>query len=146
MKFLSSFGISASGLTAQRMRMDIIAQNIANASSTRTANGGPYRRRIAVLSAQNAEGSFGSYLSKNMDQAGGGGVRVSQIAEDQTPFKVVYDPSHPDADASGNVKMPNVDTTQEMLDMMSATRAYESNVTVLNSFKSMAMKALELGR
>lgn len=144
MKFLSSFNINASALSAQRTKMDIIAQNIANAGSTRTASGGPYRRKIAVLSS-NSGSNFESYLSNSMDTAGGG-VRISQIVEDQAPFKVVYDPSHPDADENGNVLMPNVDTMQEVMDMMAATRAYESNITALNSLKSMALKALELGK
>lgn len=145
MRFLDSLSISASALTAQRMRMDVIAQNIANATSTRTATGEPYRRRVAVLSAQDSSGLFASYLSRKVG-AVGGGVRVSEIVEDPSPFKVVYDPDHPDADAQGNVRLPNVNTTQEMIDMMSATRAYESNVTALNAIKSMALKALELGR
>ncbi len=141
---MSSFDISASALTAQRLRMDVIAQNIANASSTRTEGGEPYRRKITVLSPQKAKNSFGSYLSKSM--ASGGGVKVSAIIEDKTPFKIMHDPAHPDADENGNVRLPNVDTTQEMLDMMASTRAYESNITVLNATKSMAMKALEIGR
>ncbi|MBC7765484.1 MAG: flagellar basal body rod protein FlgC [Hyphomonadaceae bacterium] len=146
MSFLSSFGISASALTAQRMRMDIIAQNIANANSTRTENGGTYRRRVAVLSQQNSQESFSSYLSAS-SQAVGSGVSVSKIVEDKSAFKIVHDPSHPDADPqTGDVKMPNVDIMQEMMDMMAATRAYESNITMLNATKSMALKALELGR
>jgi len=146
MKFLSSFGISASALTAQRMRMDIIAQNIANANTTRV-NGvaqTPYRRKVSVLGQQAPQRSFGDYLSESSSI--GGGVAVNQIAEDQSPFKLIHDPTHPDADANGDVKMPNVDTMQEMMDMMSATRAYEANITVLNNSKSMALKALELGR
>ena len=142
MRFLGSLSISASALTAQRMRMDVIAQNIANASSTKTANGGPYRRKIALLSSQ---GSFSAQLSKSMAESGGG-VKVSKIVEDQTPFRIIHDPYHPDADENGDVRMPNVDTMQEMTEMMAATRAYESNITVLNAAKSMALKALEIGR
>jgi len=122
--------------------MDVIAQNIANAGTTKTESGGPYRRKIALLGAQ---GTFGAQLSKSMD-ASSGGVQVSEIVEDQTPFKIIHDPYHPDADANGDVKMPNVDTMQEMTDMMAATRAYDSNITVLNAIKGMALKALEIGR
>jgi flagellar basal-body rod protein FlgC len=142
MNFLKSLSISSSALTAQRMRMDVIAQNIANANSTRTPEGGPYRRKVAILTAQNQ--NFSAYLSDSMNAAGG--VRVSEIVEDTAPFKVMYDPSHPDADENGNVLLPNVDITQEMLDMMASTRAYESNITALNASKGMALKALEIGR
>ena len=139
MGFLSSLDISASALTAQRMRMDIISQNIANASTTRTADGTPYRRRVAVLSERTAA-PFSAYF----EQAVGCGVVVSQILEDASDFPVEYDPGHPDADANGYVQYPNVDEVKEIIDMMSATRSYEANVTVLNATKSMAMKALEI--
>ena len=140
MAFLSSLDISASALTAQRMRMDVISENIANADTTRTANGEPYRRRVSVLTEQPL--TFSSVLRK----ATGGGVEVSQITEDMSDFNYVYDPDHPDADANGYVAKPNVDTTEEIIDMMSATRSYEANVTALNATKSIAMKALEIGR
>ena len=140
MAFLSSLDISASALTAQRMRMDVISENIANADTTRTANGEPYRRRVAVMAEQPL--TFSSVLRK----ATGGGVEVTQIMEDMSDFNYVYDPDHPDADANGYVAKPNVDTTEEIIDMMSATRSYEANVTALNATKSIAMKALEIGR
>ena len=140
MAFLSSLDISASALTAQRMRMDVISENIANADTTRTANGEPYRRRVSVLTEQPL--TFSSVLRK----ATGGGVEVSQIVEDMSDFSYVYDPDHPDADDNGYVAKPNVDTTEEIIDMMSATRSYEANVTALNATKSIAMKALEIGR
>ncbi|NLG52654.1 MAG: flagellar basal body rod protein FlgC [Clostridiales bacterium] len=140
MKFLGSLDISASALSAQRLRMDIIAQNIANSGTTRAENGGPYRRKIAVLGSMSVKG-FKSVLDGALS-----GVRVSGIVEDQSPFRAVHDPSHPDADENGDVMLPNVDTTQEMIEMMAATRAYESNITVLNSIKAMAQKALEIGR
>ena len=140
MAFLSSLDISASALTAQRMRMDVISENIANADTTRTANGEPYRRRVSVLTEQPL--TFSSVLRK----ATGGGVEVTQIVEDMSDFNYVYDPDHPDADANGYVAKPNVDTTEEIIDMMSATRSYEANVTALNATKSIAMKALEIGR
>jgi flagellar basal-body rod protein FlgC len=138
--FLSSLDISASALTAQRMRMDVISENIANADTTRTENGGPYRRRVAVMAEQPL--TFSSVLKK----ATGGGVAVTQIVEDMSDFNYVYDPDHPDADANGYVAKPNVDTAEEIIDMMSATRSYEANVTAMNATKSIAMKALEIGR
>lgn len=135
---------SASGLTAERLRMDLIANNIANANTTRTEQGGPYRRRVAVLQSQTP---FQSFLEQA--QNGGtpqGGVRVAAISEDPRPFKLKYDPSHPDADENGYVELPNVDVVTEMVDLISASRAYEANVTAINAFKSMALKALEIGR
>ena len=141
MGFLSSLDISASALTAQRMRMDVISENIANASTTRTASGEPYRRRVAVLSERTSS-PFSSYY----DQAIGSGVIVSQIAEDNSAFKLEYDPDHVDANEEGYVRMPNVDEVVEIIDMMAATRAYEANVTALNATKSIAMKALEIGK
>lgn len=142
MAFLKSLDISASALSAQRLRMDVIAQNVANANTTRTPDGGPYRRRIAVLEAE--EGGFSSVLSNSLRTQG---VRVSAIVPDTaTDFKIMHDPTHPDADENGDVRLPNVDILREMTDMMAATRAYEANLTVLNSLKSMAQKALEFGR
>lgn len=149
MSIVKSIGISASALTAQRTRMDVIASNIANAETTRAeyVNGQwqPYRRKSVILSAK--EGGFSSYLHAAMGkEKAGEGVAVKQIAEDDTPFKMVYDPEHPDADESGYVRMPNVDPLREMVDLLSATRSYEANVTVLNASKAMLMKALEIGR
>lgn len=140
MGFLSSLDISVSALTAQRMRMDVISQNVANATTTRTADGQPYRRRVVVMSERQAP--FASALN----QARGNGVVVSSIVEDASAFEYKYDPEHPDANEQGYVAMPNVDEVEEIIDLMSATRSYEANVTVLNATKSMAMKALELGR
>jgi flagellar basal-body rod protein FlgC len=135
---------SASGLTAERLRMDIISNNIANANTTRTDAGGPFRRRVAVLESASP---FETFLQQAMaGRAPQGGVRVAQIIEDQRPFKVKYDPTHPDADESGYVKLPNVEVLTEMVDLIGASRAYEANVTALNAFKSMALKALEIGR
>ena len=145
MGFLSSLDISASALTAQRMRMDVISENIANADTTRTENGGPYRRRVVELAEQPM--SFSAALQQATGNgATGGGVVVSQIVEDQSDFEYEYDPTNPDADANGYVAKPNVDVAEEIIDMMSATRSYEANVTVLNATKSIAMKALEIGR
>lgn len=148
MGIFSSIDASASGLTAQRLRMDIISQNIANANTTRTENGGPYRRKMVVFQEVNDK-PFSQYLSDQsrriIDSKKNVGVKVAQIVEDNSPFKRVYDPTHPDADKDGYVLMPNVDILTEMVDMISATRAYEANVTSLNASKNMAMKALEIG-
>lgn len=148
MSFFNSFDISGSGLTAQRLRLDVIADNIANVSTTRTENGEPYRRRYVVLqSAENP--SFSELYNNELDgaaEASGAGVRVQQIAEDQSDFKLSYDPSNPDAGADGYVRMPNVELVQEMVDMIGAQRAYEANASVMDATKAMAQRALEMGR
>jgi flagellar basal-body rod protein FlgC len=145
---MSLFGgleISASALTAERLRMDVVAENLANAQTTRGADGQPYRRKEVVL--QERAGSFGASLSAAMDKNNGGaGVEVAGIAEDQTPLKRVYDPGHPDADAEGYVSMPNVDTVTEMVDLIGAQRAYEANVTAMQAAKQMFARTLELLR
>jgi flagellar basal-body rod protein FlgC len=134
----SSFDISASGIYAQRVRMDVIAENIANAESTRTAQGGPYRRQRITFAA--------AYDSAVRSGNGVKGVEVEGIVEDPTDFRTVYDPGHPDADANGYVRMPNVNVVEEMVDMISATRAYEANVTALNAAKSMIASAIDIGK
>jgi len=141
MGFLSSIDISGSALKAQRLRMEVISENIANMNTTQTANGGPYRRKVCELS-EIPRDSFSSHLNGAL----GGGVQVSAIAEDQSPFKLEYDPSNPLAGEDGYVAYPNVDVVQELTDMMSATRSYEASVTALNATKGMAVKALEIGR
>jgi flagellar basal-body rod protein FlgC len=147
---MSLFGgleISASGLTAERLRMDVTAENLANAQTTRGANGQPYRRKEVVLQSVPGQSAFGSQLSAAM--GGGvapGGVQVAGITEDQTNGKLVYDPSNPDANAQGYVRMPNVDTVTEMVDLIDAQRAYEANVTAMNASKQMFSKTLELLR
>lgn len=147
MGYFSALNIGASALTAQRLRMDTISQNIANAGTTRTEKGTPYRRRTVIFEEKTLDGPFSEYLSTNSKELfKGKGVRVSSIEEDPTPFKKVYEPGHPDADGEGYVSMPNVDVITEMVNMISATRAYEANVTSINTTKSMAMKALEIGR
>lgn len=146
MSFLSSLDISGSGLTASRLRMDVISENIANATTTRTENGGPYRRKMVVYEPAE-QSSFQHILASKLQQGGEQmGVKVSQIAEDQSDFTPVYDPSNPDANAQGYVMMPNVDPIKETIDMMSVTRAYDANLTAFNAVKGMAVKALELGR
>ena len=144
MAFLKSMDISASALSAQRVRMDVIAENLANITTTRTANGQPYRRRYVVFQQREDEVSFSSLLDRAQARSNGSGVRVSEIREDESPFKLDYNPEHPDANAEGYVQMPNVDLAVEMIDMMAATRSYEANVTAMNAIKSMATKALEI--
>lgn len=150
MAFLSSFDIASSALTAQRLRMDVISENLANINTTRTATGQPYRRRYVLF--QEREPAFSDYfssaLSKNdgVNKSAGRGVRATAIMEDQSPFKLEYDPTHPDADADGYVSYPNVDLAQEMVNMMSATRSYEASITALNAFKNMATQALSIGK
>lgn len=147
MGYFSSLDIGASALTAQRLRMDTISQNIANANTTRTENGTPYRRRIVMFEERSPSAPFSHYLTESSkEKLVGNGVRVSRIVEDPTPLKKVYDPGNPDADKDGYVEMPNVDIVTEMVNMISATRAYEANVTSINASKSMAMKALDIGR
>jgi len=146
MGIFNSINISASGLTAERTRMEVISKNIANANTTRTSNGGPYRRQMVVFKEKTGT-PFSKYLSQQSESLlQGQGVKVSAIVEDKTPLKRVYEPGHPDADENGYVSMPNVDTVTEMVDMITATRAYEANMTAINSAKSMALKALEIGR
>jgi flagellar basal-body rod protein FlgC len=141
---------TASALTAQRLRMDVISSNMSNVDTTRgkLVNGEwePYRRKSVILEPK--EGQFSSFLNKAMNKTDsvGNGVKVTQIVEDETPFKLVYDPEHPDANGDGYVEMPNVDPLREMVDLMSATRSYEANVTVFNASKGMMMKALEIGK
>jgi flagellar basal-body rod protein FlgC len=130
------FKVSASALEAQRQRMNVIASNMANANSTRTEEGGPYRRKEVVFS------SF--LLEPNPAQLEG--VKVVDIAADDTPFKTVYDPGHPDADKDGYVSLPNVNVIEEMVNMMMALRAYEASVSAFNISKTMFMKTLELGK
>lgn len=145
MSFFNSINVSATGLTAERLRMDIISKNVANANTTKTSNGLPYRRQVVVFKEK--EGSFKNILNnlRGVSKVGAG-VEVSEIKEDKTPFKRIYNPGHPEADEKGYVLMPNVDTVTEMVNLISATRAFEANVTALNTSKSMAMKALEIGR
>jgi flagellar basal-body rod protein FlgC len=174
MSFLNALNISGSALTAQRLRLDIVSENISNIDTTRTENGGPYRRKV-VQFQEIDNNNFNSALERAIDRARGSrrgnysdrlhidhtghyhssryganteqrGVRVAAITEDESPFKTVYDPSHPDADEYGYVQMPNVELIKETVDAMSASRSYEANVTAINAIKLMASKALEVGR
>ena len=145
MSFLNSMNISASALTASRLRMDVVAENMANINTTRTETGDPYRRRYVVYQEKSPDRDFSKFFNRARNTAGGG-VRVVEIGTDMSEFKYDYNPSHPDADENGFVRMPNVEVVQEMVDMMSAFRAYEANLTALNVFKDMAVKTLEIGR
>lgn len=144
MGMFGAIDAAASGLTAERLRMDVISNNIANANTTRTAEGGPYRRQIVVFEPRSGQQSFAQILSQQMDT--GTGVRVAGITKDTSPTRRVYEPNHPDADKDGYVEMPNINIVSEMVDMITATRAYEANVTAVNAAKSMALKALEIGK
>lgn len=146
MSFFNSINVSATGLTAERLRMDLISENIANANTTRTPSGGPYRRKVAIFRAQEPN-SFEQLLSQAKGSSLlGNGVEVAGIAEDQSPFKKEYNPNHPDADELGYVSLPNVEIVNEMINLISASRAYEANITSVNTTKAMAMKALEIGK
>lgn len=147
MSIFSAIDISASGLTAQRLRMDTISQNIANVNTTRTTGGGPYRRKLVVFEAREAQDGFNGMFSRALEkQQTGQGVRAVGIVEDNTPPKMMYDPNHPDANDQGYVMLPNVNIVTEMVDMISATRAYEANTAAVRSSKDIALKALEIGR
>lgn len=147
MSFFKSINVSASGLTAERLRMDVISKNIANADTTRTSAGTPYRRQMVVFKEQTASGTFQELLNEAKGKSeSGNGVEVVKIVEDQSDFKRIYNPGHPDADEEGYLLMPNVDVVTEMVNLISSSRGYEANVTALNASKSMAMKALEIGR
>ena len=146
MSFLNSFDISASGMTAERQRLDIAAENISNAETTRTASGGAYRRKMVVLQevpTTSFRTKFNSLLNRTASK---GGVKVTEIVEDQRDLNPVYNPDHPDANEEGYVMMPNVDLVKETIDGMSATRAYEANITAFNALKLMAQKALDIGK
>jgi len=143
---LASMNISAAGMSAQRTRMDIVAENIANADSTRTKNGGPYRRRQVVFQAIAPEQQFSNIFNSAFKSNAQQSVKAAYIAQDKKPFREVYDPSHPDANAQGLVKMPNVNPVEEMVDMNAASRSFEANVTTLEASKRMFLKSLELLR
>lgn len=149
MAFLSSLDIAASGITAQKRRMDTIAENIVNRETTRTEDGGPYRRKLTVFREIGQDSRFSSMLRtarRRGDSGTKGGVLVEEVIEDQSDFLPVYDPTHPDANEEGYVLMPNVNTTTEMIDAMAANRSYSANISAFEAVKSMAQKALELGK
>ncbi|MCA9565142.1 MAG: flagellar basal body rod protein FlgC [Myxococcales bacterium] len=138
--FLTGMEISSSGLAAQRTRMNIVSSNLANARTTRTQQGGPYRRLQPVFEAGQAQESFAGHLNRSIRT-----VQVAGIEQDPRPFQEVYDPGHPDANALGYVQMPNVNIMEEMVSMITATRSYEANATAFESLKNMANRAINIG-
>jgi len=145
-QLFTSMHISSAGMAAQRARMDVVSENIANAESTKTKDGGPYRRNQVVFEAVGVKSNFDSVFRGQFSRAGEQTVRVAEITKDPSPFNQIYDPTHPDANASGMVNMPNVNTIEEMVDMNSAARSFEANVTTMDASKRMFLKALELLR
>ena len=155
MSFLNTINIIGSGLTAQQLRLDIVAENVTNSQTTRTENGGgAYRRKIVVFEAVSGRNTFRDVMARTANRAvsngmvapNAGGVRVTQILEDDAPMKMVYDPTHPDANEDGYLEMPNVDMVKEITDAMAASRAFASNVTAFNTLKSVISSGLEIGR
>ncbi len=145
MDIFGSMRVSATGMTAQQTRMNSISSNIANAETTETPEGGPYKRQDAVFTSQTDRESFGEILAGELDEHVQG-VQVTEIAQDTKPARLVYNPRHPHANADGYVAMPNVNPVEEMANMISATRSYEANATAMNAAKGMALKALEIGK
>lgn len=143
MGLFDALEISASGLTAQRLRMDVTAANLANAQTTRTPAGGPYRRQTVVLQEASAEGSFAGQLSGALGAAPAG-VEVAAITPDNTPLRRVYEPGNPDADGDGYVTMPNVNPVTEMTDLIDSSRSYQADVTAMQTTKNVFMKTIEL--
>ncbi len=141
MNFLKSLETSASGLYAQRKRMDIIASNLANIETTRTEKGGPYRRKMVVMGTKEIDQDFDKIFNSSVK-----GVQIEDIVEDQAPFKQVYNPSHPDADSDGYLYKPNVDLIVETTNMLMARRAFEANIAAIKATRQMIIKALEIGR
>jgi flagellar basal-body rod protein FlgC len=141
MNFLKSLETSASGLYAQRKRMDIIASNLANIETTHTEKGGPYRRKMVVMGTKEIDQDFDEMFNSSVK-----GVQIEDVIEDQTPFKKVYNPSHPDADSDGYLYKPNVDLIVETTNMLMARRAFEANIAAIKATRQMAIKALEIGR
>lgn len=146
MSIFSAFNVNASGMTAQRYRMDIISENVANADTTRTQDGTPYRRKVVTFEQKGATAkTFSSFLGQASNRYDGQGVRVRKVSEDTwTQMNMVYDPSHPDADENGYVTYPNVNIVTEMTNLIDASRSFEANATAFNASKSMAMKGLEI--
>ena len=149
MAFMSSMNVVGSGLTAQQLRLDIISENVTNSQTTRTEEGGAYRRKMVVFQAEGDRSPFQAALDRARGRAYSGpegGVRGAQIVEDPSDLKLVYDPTHPDANADGYVELPNVDMIKEITDAMAAAQAYSANVTAFNVLKQVAAKGLEIGQ
>ncbi|MCL2015911.1 MAG: flagellar basal body rod protein FlgC [Defluviitaleaceae bacterium] len=153
MAFFDAMNISATGLTAQRLRMDVISENIANVNTTRTLEGGPFRRKTVIFQ-EIQETPFSALLADTVDPTAGAhrrrplgmGVRVSQIVQDPSDGPLVYDPAHPDANAEGYVAMPNINIVEEMVNMISASRSYEANITAINTSRALMQRTLEIGQ
>jgi flagellar basal-body rod protein FlgC len=151
MSLFGGIATSSSGLSAQQLRLDVISNNLANASTTRTAEGGPFQRSRVIFRPIVSQPYWRSpFLPESLDNGLGKGVRVNKVEKDTSPARLVYDPTHPDAiktgPKTGYVEMPNVNTVNEMVDMIDASRAYEANVALINGSKAMFSKALEIGR
>ncbi len=156
MSFVTAISIAASGLSAERTRLNVASMNLANAHVTRTIDGGPYRARSVIFASAphrpDSEASFGAYLLPAVFPVDGESgsdleeVRVAGIVEDPAPFREVYDPGHPDADEKGIVRLPNVNVMEQMVDIMTAARAYEANLTAIETAKAMALKTIEIGK
>lgn len=153
MAFLSSMNIVGSGMTAQQLRLDVISENITNINTTRTEAGGAYRRKMVVLQSESGQSGFQAAMAaaagntvSSLDPPIAGGVRVAEIAEDPSTLPLIYDPSHPDANADGYVEMPNVTLVKELTDAMAATQAFSANVTAFNTLKEVVSRGLEIGR
>ena len=155
MAFMNSINIIGSGMTAQQLRLDIIAENVTNSQTTRTENGdGPYRRKMVVFQAESGRDTFRQAMARaangtvrnTIAQPRAGGVRVTQIVEDEAPLRLTYDPTHPDANEEGYLEMPNVDMVKEIADAMAATQAFSSNVTMFNTMKTVITDGLQIGK
>ena len=145
MDFMTALDISASGLTAERTQINVISMNLANVKTTRTEYGGPYRRKSVEMAATPVDDSFSKQMSGALDRELRG-VRVMNVVQDKRPFKMVYEPGHPDADSEGMVKYPDINVVEEMANLMTAQRGYEANVTSIDTIKAMYNKALEIAR
>ena len=149
MAFLSSMNVVGSGLTAQQHRLDVISENITNINTTRTEDGGPYRRKVVVMQEEGTPSPFRQAILRALGQEPSGqmgGVRIAEVVEDTSDFKLRYDPTHPDANEDGYVELPNVDMIKEMTDAMAASQAYSANVTAFNTLKAGVAKGLEIGK
>ena len=145
MDFMTALDISASGLTAERTHINIISMNLANVKTTRTETGGPYRRKSVEMAATPVDDSFSAQMRSSLDRELRG-VRVMNVVQDKRPFKMVYEPGHPDADGDGMVKYPDINVVEEMANLMTAQRNFEANVTTVDAIKGMYVKALEIGK
>ena len=143
MSIFNSMYVSSTGMTAQRTRMDVISQNIANVNTTRDASGNVYKRKMVVFQ-EKTQVPFDNILTNKINTYEANGVRITRVVEDRSEGRMVYDPGHPDADENGYVTYPNVDTVTEMTNLIDSSRAYEANATAFNTAKSIAMKGLEL--